>query len=387
MIFELNGKHLSFNFVPPKIKMYLNKLSLLGFKNYEQADLTFSKNMNCFVGNNGEGKTNLLDAIHYLAFCKSFFNANDSQNIFHEHPFFVVQGEFYSEDASKEEIYCGFKRNEKKQFKRNKKEYSRLADHIGLIPLVMISPSDSELITEGSESRRRFIDGAIAQFDRTYMENLIAYNKVLAHRNALLKTFAEQRYFDQESIAIWDEQLIKLGEQIHQVRTKFIERFIPTFKQFYALISGSKEEAGLVYDSKLNDNTFVELLEQARKKDLQLQYSTAGIHKDDLLFNLNQFVVKKFGSQGQQKSFLIALKLAQYEFLKAEKGKKPLLLLDDIYDKLDESRVEQLMKIVSSSDFGQIFITDTHQDRIAKILKKIKCDFKLFKIKQGTIET
>ena len=366
--------------------MHLSKLSLLGFKNYAEADFAFSKNINCFVGNNGEGKTNLLDAIHYLAFCKSFFNANDSQNIYHNNLFFVIQGEFLNGDESKDEVYCGFKRNEKKQFKKNKKEYSRLAEHIGYIPLVMVSPADSELITEGSESRRKFMDSAIAQFDKSYLENLLAYNKVLAHRNAVLKNFAEQRFYDKETIAIWDEQLIALGNKIHTERKIFIVNFSPIFNTYYQLISGGKEQVGLEYDSQLNPGNFAEVLENAVKKDLQLQYSSVGIHKDDLVFKISNFALKKFGSQGQQKSFLIALKLAQFEFLKSVKQKTPIILLDDIYDKLDENRVQQLMQLVSSEGFGQIFITDTHQDRIARIFKKIKTDFKLFKIKNGNVE-
>ncbi len=366
--------------------MFLSKLSLLGFKNYEEAEFEFSKHINCFVGNNGEGKTNLLDAIHYLAFCKSFFNANDSQNIYHNNPFFVIQGEFFNGDETKEDIYCGFKRNEKKQFKKNKKEYSRLADHIGYIPLVMVSPADSELITEGSDSRRKFMDSAIAQFDKAYLENLIAYNKVLAHRNAVLKSFVENRMYDKETISIWDDQLVALGIKIYSVRSAFIEKFIPIFNQYYQLISGGKEEVDIEYASQLKDGNYSEILELAVKKDLHLQYSSAGIHKDDLIFKIKDLTVKKFGSQGQQKSFLIALKLAQFEFLKSIKQKTPIILLDDIYDKLDESRVQQLMLLVSSEGFGQIFITDTHQDRIARIFKKIKTDFKLFKIKNGNKE-
>ncbi len=368
-------------------EMHLSKLSLLGFKNYAEADFVFSKNINCFVGNNGEGKTNLLDSIHYLAFCKSFFNPNDSQNIYHNNPFFVIQGEFLNGDNSKDEIYCGVKRNEKKQFKRNKKEYTRLADHIGLIPLVMVSPADSELITEGSDSRRKFMDSAIAQFDKNYLDNLVAYNKVLAHRNAVLKSFAESRHYDKETIAIWDEQLIALGTKIYAEREIFIAKFIPIFNHYYGLISGGKEEVGIDYSSQLKEGNFEQLLEQSVKKDLQLQYSTVGIHKDDLVFRIADFAVKKFGSQGQQKSFLIALKLAQFDFLKSIKLKTPIILLDDIYDKLDEIRVQKLMQLVSSEGFGQIFITDTHQDRIARIFKKIKTDFKLFKINNGNIES
>lgn len=360
--------------------MQLNKLSLLGFKNYSEADFVFTKNINCFVGNNGEGKTNLLDAIHYLAFCKSFFNPNDSQNIFHGNPFFVIQGEFLSDDATKEEVYCGFKRNEKKLFKKNKKEYSRLAEHIGYIPLVMVSPADSELITEGSESRRKFMDSAIAQYNKKYLEQLLAYNKVLAHRNALLKTFAEGRYYDKETMAVWDEQLIPLGISIHKERTLFIDKFIPIFNHFYQLISGGKELVSIEYSSQLSGQQFDVLLEQAVKKDLQLSYSSIGIHKDDLVFKIADFAVKKFGSQGQQKSFLIALKLAQFEFVKKQSGVKPILLFDDIFDKLDETRVGKIVEMVNNDSFGQLFISDTHSERTENIVKLTHQSYKMFNL-------
>ncbi len=376
---EING----FDLLNPE--MYLKKLSILNFKNYTEAELEFSPQVNCLTGNNGEGKTNILDAIHYLSFCKSFFNSIDSQNILHDSPFFLIQGTYNGEDKE-EEIYCGLKRNQKKQFKRNKKEYQRLADHIGLFPLVMISPADSELITEGSESRRRFIDSVIAQFDRNYLEDLIAYNKVLSHRNALLKQFADSRKFDIESLEIWDIQLIEYGTKVHEKRSNFINKFIPIFQKYYELISGGKEQVGINYISHLNENTFSEVLIKALSRDRAIEYTTVGIHKDDLEFTINGYPLKKFASQGQQKSFLIALKLAQFEFIKNIKNSTPILLLDDIYDKLDDLRVKQLMNIVASDNFGQLFITDTHPTRLASIFTGSETDFKLYHIKEGNAE-
>ena len=365
--------------------MFLKKLSVLNFKNYPEAELSFSKQINCLTGNNGEGKTNILDAIHYLSFCKSFFNPIDSQNILHDSQFFMVQGVFEMSDQD-DEIYCGLKRNQKKQFKRNKKEYSRLADHIGLYPLVMISPADSELITEGSESRRRFIDSVIAQFDRDYLENLISYNKVLSHRNALLKQFGDSRQFDKTSLEIWDVQLIEHGKKVHSSRQKFINNFVSIFQTYYELISGGKEKVSIQYVSHLNENAFADVLEKALNRDRAAEYTTVGIHKDDLEFTINEYPIKKFASQGQQKSFLIALKLAQFNFIKKIKKITPILLLDDIYDKLDDLRVKQLMEIVSSDNFGQLFITDTHPTRLGDLFSTSDVDYKVFRIANGTVE-
>ncbi|MGZ4056282.1 MAG: DNA replication/repair protein RecF [Bacteroidia bacterium] len=372
--------------------MYLKKLSVLNFKNYPEAELLFSSHVNCLTGNNGEGKTNILDAIHYLSFCKSFFNPIDSQNILHESPFFLIQGLFSndntpgSEENQEDEIYCGLKRNQKKQFKRNKKEYSRLADHIGLYPLVMVSPADSELITEGSESRRRFIDSVIAQFDRDYLENLISYNKVLSHRNALLKQFGDSRQFDKTSLEIWDLQLIEYGKKVHKKRQDFINSFIPIFQKYYELISGGREIVGMEYISHLNEQAFADVLEKALNRDRVMEYTTVGIHKDDLEFTIDGYPLKKYASQGQQKSFLIALKLAQFDFIKNIKNVTPILLLDDIYDKLDDLRVKHLMELVSSDNFGQLFITDTHPTRLAELFKTTNADFKVFKITNGNAE-
>ncbi len=363
--------------------MFLKKLSVLNFKNYPETELEFSSHVNCFTGNNGEGKTNILDAIHYLSFCKSFFNPIDSQNILHDAPFFLIQG-IYDSEGQEEEIYCGLKRSQKKQFKRNKKEYSRLADHIGLFPLVMISPADSELVTEGSESRRKFIDSVIAQFDREYLEKLIHYNRVLSQRNMLLKQIANNHIFDKDALEIWDVQLIEYGESIHQKRKNFITNFVAIFQKYYELISGGREQVDITYISHLSTAPFAEVLEKALQRDKVMEYTTVGIHKDDLEFKIDGHTLKKYASQGQQKSFLIALKLAQFDFIKQIKHLTPILLLDDIYDKLDDLRVKQLMELVSSDHFGQLFITDTHHTRLAELFGSTQANFKSFRISNGS---
>ncbi|PCJ85750.1 MAG: DNA replication and repair protein RecF [Flavobacteriales bacterium] len=373
--------------------MHLQKLSIVNFKNYEQAELEFSEDINCFVGNNGEGKTNMLDAIYYLSFTKSFFNPIDSQNILHDAPFFVVQGEFAS-GKKVESIYCGIKKGEKKQFKRNKKLYKKLAEHIGLLPLVMISPADSELITEGSEVRRKFVDGVISQYNKQYLENLLNYNKVLAHRNALLKHFAETRSFDATSIEVWDNRLVEFGQPIHTERKKFIEDFIPIFQRYFEEISQGNEKVSLEYNSQINDDSFMQLLIANSAKDRARQHTSVGIHKDDLVFKLggsaspttSGFAMKKFGSQGQQKTYLLALKLAKFEYIKSIKKLTPLLLLDDIFDKLDALRAKALMELVSRNGFGQIFITDTNEQRITELLKEIGKDFSIFRINNGKVK-
>ncbi|MDF3077015.1 MAG: recF [Sphingobacteriaceae bacterium] len=365
--------------------MWLKNLSLLNFKNYSEAELGFSAGVNAFTGDNGAGKTNLLDAIHYLSLCKSYFNPIDVQQIKQGTEFFMVQGDF--ENGGREDkIACSLKRNQKKIFKRNKKEYQRLADHIGLFPLVMISPNDISIIIEGSEDRRKFIDNAISQTDNQYLDELITYNKSLANRNALLKQIAEKGRYDPQLLEIFDEQLTTLGTQIFQKRRVFMESFTPVFNQHYSYLSDSAEQVELIYDSPLLHDNFAELLKKSLERDRVLERTTTGIHKDDLLFSIHGMPMKKFGSQGQQKSFLIALKLSQYSYLLQKKGFKPLLLLDDIFDKLDEKRTRKLMKMVSEEGFGQIFITDTSRERISRIFKEIEVDVRLFDVVKGTAE-
>lgn len=364
--------------------MFLKQLSIINFKNYEEAQLELSEKINCFLGNNGEGKTNLLDAIYYLSFCKSYFNPIDNQNIKHDAPFFVVEG-YYQKNDKQEVIYCGLKRNQKKQFKRNKKNYERLADHIGRIPLVIITPLDILLIIDGSDVRRKFIDGIISQYDRSYLSNLLAYNKALNHRNLLLKSFWLNRNFEQESLDVWDEQLVQYGVLIYEARKKFIDDFTPIFQKYYTEISKDQEKVELEYRSQLNEADFNTMLKDTIEKDRTNHYSNTGIHKDDLVFKLGEFPLKKFGSQGQQKTYLLALKLAQAELIKNISKEKVIILLDDIYDKLDGKRMNQLLGIVGDADFGQIFITDTNLDRIPAILTKENINFKSFNIIEGTV--
>jgi DNA replication and repair protein RecF len=364
--------------------MYLKHLSLINFKSYSSFEADLSEKVNCFVGNNGMGKTNLLDAIYYLSFCKSFFNSIDSQNIKHGESLFVIQGIFdkYGED---QEVYCGIKRNQKKVFKKNKVEYQKLSEHIGLFPLVMISPGDIELINGSSEERRKFLDSIISQYDKVYLDKLVAYQQVLRQRNALLKQFAESRTFDSETIQIWDDQLIMHGKIIIEIRTAFLKQFIPIFNKYYTYISDSKEEVSLEYENSIGDKDFRTAVLSSLARDRALTYTTVGPHKDDLEFLLNGHSLKKFASQGQQKSYLLALKLAQFEFISEQKNIKPLLLLDDVYDKLDETRFTKLIELVSGNAFGQIFITDTHPDRMQNLLKNKAVTHKVFIVDSAVV--
>lgn len=362
--------------------MYLQQLSVINFKNYAGAELTLSPGVNAFLGNNGAGKTNLLDAVHYLSLCKSYFNPIDSQQIKQGEEFFIITGQFIKNEQP-EAVACSVKRNQKKQFKRNKKDYQRLADHIGLLPLVMISPYDISIIIEGSEERRKFIDNVISQTDNHYLDELIAYNKALTNRNALLKRIAETGRYDPDLLEVLDEQLMASGSRIFAKRRQFMESFTQIFNQHYSFISDNAEQVNLVYESQLLDNDFGRLLKKTVEKDRVLERTTTGIHKDDLQFSIHGMPMKKFGSQGQQKSFLIALKLAQYTYLYQQKKFKPLLLLDDIFDKLDDNRVTKLMQMVSNHDFGQVFITDTSAARVTAVFNNIGVDVKLFFIKEG----
>jgi DNA replication and repair protein RecF len=359
--------------------MYLKQLSLVNFKNYAEFESAFSEKVNCFVGNNGMGKTNLLDAIHYLSFCKSFFNPVDSQNIRHNEGFFVIKGHF-DRQGEETEVYCGIKRQSKKVFRKNKREYERLSEHIGQFPLVMISPSDTELVHGSSELRRKFIDGIISQYDKFYLDKLIDYNQALRQRNALLKVFAENRAFDAESIAIWDEQLALHGISILERRAQFLSEFIPLFNAHYRFISDSRELVSLHYLNSLGEAGFKTALMTSLSRDRAVQYTTVGPHKDDLEFTLDGHSLKKFASQGQQKSYLLALKLAQFDFIKARKHTCPLLLLDDVYDKLDESRFTKLLELVSGDQFGQVFITDTHPARMNELLNQKNIEHRIFEI-------
>ena len=366
--------------------MFLQKLNLINFKNYSEAELIFSDKINCFVGNNGAGKTNILDAVYYLSFCKSYFNPIDSQCILHKADFFAIHGRYSNTESTDNRYSCIQKRNSKKVFKENKKDYNRLADHIGKIPLVMISPYDRDLINDGSEIRRKYIDSVISQFDRLYLSDLISYNKALLQRNTLLKQFAEKHYFDAASLNIWNEKLAELGTSLFLKRNKFLSEFNPLFNDYYQFLSGGRETVEIEYSSQMHDTTLVDLLKNSIDKDKMIRYTSCGIHKDDLVFTINGYPIKKYGSQGQQKSFVIAIKLAQFEYTRRIKKFKPILLFDDIFDKLDDSRVESIINLVSENNFGQIFITDTQKQRIEKIFRKVNIDHNIFAVDDGNVK-
>ncbi len=359
--------------------MYLKKISLFNYKNFSDAAFDFDSKVNCFVGRNGVGKTNVLDAIYHLSYGKSYFNPLAVQNIRHGEDFFVIDGQF-EKDGREEQIVCSLKKNQKKILKRNGKLYDKFSDHIGLIPLVIISPSDRDLITEGSETRRKFVDTVISQGDPHYLQDLISYQKVLVQRNALLKYFAANRTFDKETLGIYNEQLDSLGRPIFEKRKKFLQDFIPIFGKHHHAVTDSAEMVQLVYQSDLSDKDYLALLDETLDRDKLLQYTATGIHKDDLLFEIDGHPIKKFGSQGQQKSFLIALKLAQFDFVKKKSGEKPILLFDDIFDKLDEIRVGKIVEMVNNDDFGQLFISDTHPERTEEIVKLTHQSYKMFKL-------
>jgi DNA replication and repair protein RecF len=365
--------------------MFIRNLAVINYKNLVQADLQFSSKLNCFIGNNGVGKTNLLDCLYYLSFCKSYFNLPDSQNIRHNDDFFVLQGK-YCCGTDTEEIYGGFKSGHKKIFRRNKKEYERLSDHIGLLPLVMISPADSVLIQGGSEERRRFMDSVISQYNRQYLDWLLKYNHALLQRNNLLKFFATNHQFDADSLDVWSEQLIITGNKIHNKRIEFLNALLPVFQKYYDLICQGHEKVRLEYLSQLNDQDFRKLLEESVAKDRVLQYTSTGIHKDDLELKIEDYPIKRLGSQGQNKTFLISLKFAQFDFISSVNKVKPILLLDDIFDKLDSERVGQIVKLVSDSNFGQIFITDTNREHLDGIIREVGgVEYKIFLVSDGQI--
>ncbi|WP_452223159.1 DNA replication/repair protein RecF [Lacinutrix chionoecetis] len=359
--------------------MILKSLSLLNYKNFESKSFTFNDTINCLVGNNGVGKTNILDAIYHLSFGKSYFNPIASQNIKHDEDFFVVNGD-YNKENKLEKIVVSLKRGQKKVIKRNGKAYDKFSEHIGFLPLVIISPADRDLIIEGSDTRRKFIDSVISQSDKTYLDDLIKYNRVLAQRNSLLKYFALNNTFNNDTLEIYNGQLTNYGTAIFNKRAAFLDTFIPIFKARYQAISNGNEHVDLVYKSDLFDKDLNVLLAEAINKDKAIQYTSVGVHKDDLLFNIDAHPIKKFGSQGQQKSFLIALKLAQFDFIKQQSGVNPILLLDDIFDKLDEERVTQIIKLVDDENFGQLFISDTHAERTENAVKKVHQSYEIFKL-------
>ncbi|MCS6820701.1 MAG: DNA replication/repair protein RecF [Microscillaceae bacterium] len=366
--------------------MYLQTIQLVNFKNYEELALNFSPQINTFLGENGSGKTNLLDAIHYLALTKSAFNSIDSQNIRYQEEWAIIQGNFQIE-GQVHNVSCSLRVGQKKIFSFDKKPYSKIADHIGKIPIVLIAPQDSQLIDEGSETRRSFLDSMICQFNLKYLYDLMQYNHLLKQRNSLLKQFAEQNKIDKDLIEVYDTQLLPLNYTLWHTRQQFMQQFQPIFQENYKIISQQKEQTQLVYQSQLNELNFEQNFRNSLDKDILLQRTSYGIHKDDLDFLIQTYPLKKNASQGQQKSFLIALKIAQFEILRQQTTQKPLLLLDDIFDKLDENRIKTLLTLIAKQNFGQIFLADARPERSSTLLKNIQVERKNFFIQKGKVQS
>ena len=361
------------------ISNYLKKISIINYKNIVDKEYNLDPKINCFVGNNGVGKTNILDSIYHLALGKSYFNLRNDQLINKNEDFMVIDG-LFDLNGKKENIICSIKRGDKKNLKRNGKTYKKFSNHIGLIPVVLISPYDNDLINEGSSERRKFIDSIISQNNKEYLINLIAYSRVIQNRNSLLKQYNKSVDFDLDTIKIYDDQIIKLSEPIFMARKNFFNDFKDLVIEKYDQISENQEKISIEYKSDLFDSEIKNLIENSFQKDIILQYTSSGIHKDDFIFNLDGSRIKKFGSQGQQKSFLIALKLAQCEYLKNKTGNSPILLLDDIFDKLDLIRVKRIVEIVNSTNFGQLFLSDTDRERIEKVLSSLNLSSKIFDV-------
>lgn len=360
--------------------MYLKKIALLNFKNIAREELSFCPGINALVGDNGAGKTNILDAVYYLSMCKSALQMTDGQSIRHGEEFFLLEGRYATDAGRRETIVCSFSRRSGKLLKRNGKEYDRLSDHVGLIPAVIVSPADSALISDAADERRRYLNAFISQLDRSYLQAVMRYNAVLAERNRLLKMHP-----DETMLAIYDMQLCEHGRLIHARRRDFVERLQPVVERYYRMLAEDREQVELSYRSELNDRPFEEVLRDARQKDLVNEFTTAGIHRDDLVLKIGGYPLRKYGSQGQQKSFLIALKLAQYAIVAEERHERPILLLDDLFDKLDAGRVEQLIRLVSEATFGQIFISDCNPTRLKAILDRSGGDYALFTVTDGSV--
>ena len=361
--------------------MYLKRLSLVNFKNLAQEELLLGPSINCFVGDNGTCKTNIVDAVYYLSMCKSALAMSDRQCVRHGESFFVVEGDCEDDDGRHERVACTYSTSAPKVFKRNGKAYERLADHVGLIPTVIVSPADSVLISDAAEERRRYLNGFISQLDKEYLVSVMRYNSTLAMRNSFLKSSS-----DEQMLCIYDMQLAASAEKIHRMRREVIEQLQPVVAEFYARLSGDREQVEAEYRSELNDKPLEELLIESRERDLINGFTTSGIHRDDVLFRIGGYPLRKYGSQGQQKSFIIALKLAQYRILAERSGRKPILLLDDVFDKLDENRVGELIRLVAGEEFGQIFITDCNGERMQRLFDRVECEYKMFNVSYGKVE-
>ena len=360
--------------------MYLSRLSILNFKNLAQEELMLDKGFNCFVGDNGTCKTNIIDAVYYLSMCKSSLAMSDMQCVRHGEKFFVLEGDYRTEDDRHEKVVCTYQRGASKVVKRNGKVYERLADHIGLVPVVIVSPADSTLISDSAEERRRYINAFISQLDKSYLEAAMRYNTALANRNSYLKIGS-----DEEMLQIYDAQIAPVAAKIHKARLEITELLYPLVCDYYRALSDDQEQVELEYRSELNDTPIEKLFRASRERDRVNGFTTCGVHRDDLRFSIGGYPLRKYGSQGQQKSFLIALKLAQYRIIAKACGEKPILLLDDLFDKLDESRVSRLIQLVKGDEFGQVVITDCNGERMGEILHKADCSYKLFNVTYGEV--
>ncbi len=384
--------------------MYLQKISLANFKSYDYESFEFSKRVNCVVGENGSGKTNLLDAIYFLALTKSSISNQDALAINHEAEYMMIEGFFsmfevqdskfgnneigtgketqHQVSNNEQLITISLQRGQKKAVLRDKKAYERISEHIGKFPVVMLSPNDTDVIRDGSEERRKFFDGVMAQLDSEYLENLLQYNRLLLQRNSLLKQFSERNYVDDLLLDIYSDPLVEVAIKLHQAREQFVTEFLPLFKKHYATLSDAREDVEMIYESEVGAENFTQIFRRNRQRDLAAQRTTMGVHKDDFAFEINGFTLRKFGSQGQQKSFVIALKLAQFEMLSQQKGFPPILLLDDIFDKLDDRRIQQLITMMVDGTFSQVFITDARPERTRQLLNNLGVEVKYFEIKK-----
>ena len=361
--------------------MYLSRLSILNFKNLVQEEIALDRGFNCFVGDNGTCKTNIIDAVYYLSMCKSSLAMTDTQCVRHGEKFFVLEGDYRTDADRHEHVVCSYQRGASKVVKRNDKVYERLADHIGLVPVVIVSPADSSLISDSADERRRFINGFISQLDKTYLDAVMRYNTALANRNSYLKMAS-----DEEMLCIYDAQMAPMAEKIHRSRVEVTELLYPLVCEYYRALSDDHEQVELLYRSELNDASLEELLRASRERDRVMGYTTCGVQRDDWRFSIGGYPLRKYGSQGQQKSFLLALKLAQYLLLRERAGEKPILLLDDLFDKLDMGRVEKLLSLVSGDDFGQICITDCNKVRLESILERAGKEYSLFMVEGGDLK-
>jgi len=364
--------------------MRLEKIHLLNYKNYEELSLDFSPQINCILGENGSGKTNLLDAIYYLSVTKSAFSSTEQQNVRHEAPYLLVKGVFLRQ-SHQYTVSCSWQRGQKKQVQNSRTPYEKLSEHIGQFPVVLISPDDTDLIRGASELRRRFLDGLLSQIDSEYLLDLISYNRILRQRNALLKQFAERNSYDSDLLDSYSDQLLDVGYRLYHKRADFLKTFIPHFSHHYNNLSGKKESVGIQYTSHFAEADYRSAFYKAYRKDVVLQRTTRGVHRDDYDFRIDDFSIKRYGSQGQQKSFVIALKLAQFDVLRDTKQLKPILLLDDIFDKLDDFRINKLTEMVVQQSFGQLFVTDARPERTRSIFENIDGEKKYFTVQKGQI--